>query len=73
MTDERKAEHPRHKVVRKIAILVGAHARSEANITLNNDYDSSNRDQEVLTISKEFEKAQEPGLHILNEGFAEQS
>ena len=55
------------KVMARRAKLLGLDARPEAKLTINNDVDWGNLDQEVLRISKAFDKAQELGLDLFEE------
>ena len=56
------------KVMARRAKLLGLDSRSEAKLIINNDVDWSNLDQEVLRISKAFDKAQELGIDLFDEG-----
>jgi hypothetical protein len=55
------------KVMTRRAKLLGLDARVETKVTVQDEVDWSNLDQEVLRITKAFDKAQELGLDLFEE------
>ena len=55
------------KIMTRRAKLLGLDARQVTKVSFNNDHDFSNLDQDVLRITRAFDKAQELGLDLFEE------